>query len=46
MQAIYAADTVAMTTAQRMEQAFVGKTLAKVSRRRSRSRSWKPSWWT
>lgn len=31
LQAIYAADTVALTTAQRMEDAFVGKTLAKVS---------------
>src|SRR6266851_4496983 len=31
IQAIYAADTVALTTAQRMEDAFVGKTLAQVS---------------
>jgi hypothetical protein len=31
IQAIYAADTVSQTSAQRMEDAFVGKTLAQVS---------------
>lgn len=31
MQAIYAADTIAMTTGQRMEQAFVGQSVADIS---------------